>query len=279
MLSLNLKTMTKTIACLCLLLTGQISRADLMITPTRVVFEEGVRTSEVTLVNRSTETKTYRIELQNKIQDDKGGYSDISADAAYPGNSAIDFLRYSPRVVTIEPGKYQKIKLNLRLPGSIAAGEYRVHLAMRAISSKVTKSSTSTESGMKTQISPKMSFSIPIIVRHGTAGMETKVSGVELLPKSAQLASPNLDIILARTGDVSAYGTISAYMKLPNSSQVQQIGKLSNVSVYTEVASRHVLVPLWIDSIPSGAVVQVTYQGDEEYEGRTLGQAAFKYSQ
>ncbi|WP_317931664.1 hypothetical protein [Halioxenophilus sp. WMMB6] len=260
------------------LLTTGLTHANLLITPTRVVLADGDRSQEVTLLNNSRETKTYRIELENKIQDETGQYISISADAAYPGNSAMEYIRYSPRIVTIEPGKYQKIKLRVRLPSSLPNGEYRVHLAMRSIDSPGAGHNSDSDSGMQVKIVPKMSFSIPVILRHGDNNMQTNISGVQLLPGLSASDKPSLDVILKRTGAASSYGTITAYMKTPNNSQVQQIGMLHNVAVYTERDSRHVKIPLWIDSIPQNAVVQVVYEGDEEYEGQNLGVAAFKYS-
>ncbi len=70
-----------------------------------------------------------------------------------------------------------------------------------------------------------------------------------------------------------------AYMRPANSTQVQKIGELNNIALFTEVDKRKVKIPLWVDSIPNNAIIQVMYQGEDEYEGRTLGQAAFRYSQ
>lgn len=266
-----------------LLVSSQQAYANLMITPTRVLFDDNNKTSVVTLLNSTKKTKTYRIELVNKIQQDTGKYVDISADASYPGQSARDFLRYSPRVVTIEPGKYQKIKLRLRLPAELSPGEYRTHLAMRVIDNDVQvnaqQSETAATEGMKASIIPRVSFSIPVIVRHGDVAMETKIKSVELLPSTNSKAKPSLGVEIQRTGNSSSFGLMNAYMKAPNTNQVQKIGQLNNVALYTELESRQVKIPLWIDSIPNNAVIQVMYQGEEEFEGRTLGQAAFKYRQ
>merc|ERR1712065_22236 len=92
-------------------------------------------------------------------------------------------------------------------------------------------------------------------------------------PKNDQ-SKPNLDIEVARFGNFSSYGKVTAYMKKPNSGQVEKIGQVNNISVYPELDSRHVKIPLWVQSIPSGAIVQVVYEGEEEYEGETLGIAA-----
>ena len=258
------------------------AHANLMITPTRVVFDDKTKSGVVTLLNSTKKTKTYRIELVNKLQNSAGEYVDISADASYPGKSAVDFLRYSPRVVTIEPGKYQKIKLRLRMPAALPEGEYRTHLAMRVIDNDVQlpdSSASSNDDGMRAAIIPRVSFSIPLIVRHGETGLQTEIKNVELLKPEDAKAKPRLAVEIARSGNSSSFGLMNAYMKAPNSNQVQKIGQLNNVAVFTEIDSRLVRIPLWVDKIPNNAIVQVMYEGEDEYEGRTLGQAAFRFNQ
>lgn len=258
------------------------AHANLMITPTRVVFDDSQKNNVVTLLNSAKTTKTYRIELVNKIQRVTGGYTDISADASYPGQSAKEYLRYSPRLVTIEPGKYQKIKLRLRLPDGTPQGEYRTHLAMRVIDTGDTSPSadkTQGGEGMKTSVRPRVSFSIPVIVRHGDLDVATQINKVEFLPKANNKSKPNLKVEIGRSGNSSSFGLMNAYMKAPNSNQVQQIGQLNNVALFTELESKQIKIPLWVDTIPNNAVIQVMYQGEDEFKGRTLGQAAFRYSQ
>ncbi|BFM06714.1 fimbrial biogenesis chaperone [Halioxenophilus aromaticivorans] len=264
------------ITMLIFLCLAQVSQASLIISPTRIMIADKENSAEVTLLNNSTETKTYRIELENKIQDSNGKYISISATASYPGNSAVDYIRFSPRVVTIEPGKYQKIKLRARLPESVLEGEYRAHLAMKSIGAVDVPAGDSVGEGLHTKVLPRMSFSIPVIIRKGEAEMETKIKSVELIPNT--LSKPNLDIVVERMGNASSFGVINAYMKSPQTGQIQHIGKLNNVAVYTEREYRHVNLPLWINRVPNNAIIQVVYHGDEEFKGQTLGQAAFRYN-
>jgi hypothetical protein len=123
-----------------------------------------------------------------------------------------------------------------------------------------------------------MSFSIPVIVRHGSLSMQAGINSVELEPKAQGQQKPNLAVTVKRQGSSSSYGSLNAYMKEPSTGQVQQIGKLNNVAVYTELGERKVRMPLWVDKIPDNAIIQVIYDGDEEYKGTTLGTAAFRYS-
>ena len=51
---------------------SNIAQASLMIKPTRVVMDERNRSAEVTLLNNSSTTKTYRILWEQKSQKENG---------------------------------------------------------------------------------------------------------------------------------------------------------------------------------------------------------------
>ena len=84
-------------AAIFLLLSSHLSYANLLIKPFRAVLDEDTRTAEITLLNSSTEVKTYNIQWEEKLQTTNGGYTDVSENAL----SASKFIRHSPRQVTI----------------------------------------------------------------------------------------------------------------------------------------------------------------------------------
>ena len=55
-----------------LALLPQLALADLMLYPTRIVFEKNQRTTQVDLVNNGTEAATYRITLVNRRMSESG---------------------------------------------------------------------------------------------------------------------------------------------------------------------------------------------------------------
>lgn len=116
----------------CLLLAAivlpmQQARADLMINPTRIVFDKNRRAAQIDLINDGATSATYRLVLVNRRMTETGEFNAI--DSAGPGEQfAEPMLVYSPRQITLAPGAQQLVRLALRKPEELAAGEYRSHL-------------------------------------------------------------------------------------------------------------------------------------------------------
>ena len=104
--------------------------AALLVTPSRVVFEDRTRTAQVTLVNKGSETATYRISFirQNMTEDGKF----VPAEKDESGLYSDTMVRYSPRQITLSPGQSQVVRLMLRKPKNLPDGEYRSHMLLCA---------------------------------------------------------------------------------------------------------------------------------------------------
>ena len=195
--------------CICFL-TIQ-AQASLMITPTRVVMDEKHRSAEVTLLNNSNTTKVYRIHWVEMRQTENGGYEPVESPVA--GDFiASTMIRHSPRKVTIEPKKYQRIKLSLRMPANLPDGEYRSHLKMKVTDTGVTAEDIPYGGeGQQMRLIPKLSFAIPIIVRKGVVNTEAAIERVGLDDKDPEKLKLNVDI--SHKGAFSSYGKLFAYMR------------------------------------------------------------------
>lgn len=257
------------------LLLMQTAQGSLMITPTRVVLDERHRSAEVTLLNNSTSAKVYRILWEEKRQTQTGAYEAIDSPSA-ADFIASPMLRYSPRRVTIQPAQYQKIKLRLQMPRDLADGEYRSHLLMKVIEDQADGNiDNGNGKGTSVVIYPRLSFSIPIIVRKGAVNTHSAISGLNINTDPSGKRSLLVDLV--HSGDFSSFGSLHAYMKTSLDSPVRQIGQAHNIALFRELPQRRVQVPLQTPDIPNGAVVQVLYKGKDEFEGEILGKAAFRY--
>ncbi|NQY75279.1 MAG: hypothetical protein HRT90_11070, partial [Candidatus Margulisbacteria bacterium] len=110
------------------------STGGLVVTPTRIVFEDRDRIKEVYLINQDTQTMRYRINFINLSMQEDGSYQKVSKDGVeeqgiYPVGPHI---RYSPRQVTLGPGEQQIVRLMARRYG-MKTGEYRSHLFVTPI--------------------------------------------------------------------------------------------------------------------------------------------------
>lgn len=257
------------------LFAGQV-QAVLMITPFRVVLDEKTRTAEVTLLNTTEKTNVYRMSWQDKEQTGLGSY--INVDMPEENQHGVsEMVRQSPRKVTIEPGKYQRIRLRLRMPTDLPDGEYRSHLVMKAVDEGLNeKEPVEKVDSVVVKLTARVSFSIPIMVRKGQNNSTASISTMDL--DASEPGKPKLTVGLAHSGEFSSYGSVKVYMKNGVGGDVLEIGDVGNVALFRETTLRKLTVPLKIPEIPRGAIVQVVYDGEDEYEAEQLATAAFTYN-
>ena len=85
---------------------------DLVVTPTRIVFEDRTRSAQVTLANRGSATATFRISLIDMVMDANGEMREAQSGEA---RSVESLVRYAPRQIEIEPGAHQVVRLSLQI--------------------------------------------------------------------------------------------------------------------------------------------------------------------
>ena len=105
--------------------------ANLMITPTRIVFEERTRTAQVTLMNNGSDTGNYRISFINQNMTDDGRFVEVKEGEE--GMFSNSMVRYSPRQITLPAGQSQVVRLMLRKPRDLKDGEYRSHMLFQSL--------------------------------------------------------------------------------------------------------------------------------------------------
>ncbi|MBF0218373.1 MAG: molecular chaperone [Gammaproteobacteria bacterium] len=261
--------------------SGSVS-AQLLISPTKVIFSGNEREVELTLLNSSSVRNSYRIEFVEREQDEGGGYVNRRQDKM--GLSASSMIRHSPRQVTIEPGQYQRIRLYLREPGDLQVGEYRSHLLYKKLAeTKVEppKGKVAQPLGndpnkkLDAQLEAEISFSIPVVVRHGNVSSIGKISNPTLKRGKEKLI---LEMQILSEGTGSVHGDVEVFMQESGSPNLRLIGKTKGISVYPEVGKRQVAMELMVDTVPAGAVVNVVYQTDRKEGFRVIDQASFRYN-
>lgn len=231
-----------------LLLAAGISQAqaaaNLMVTPTRIVFDQRDRTAQVTLMNTGTETGSFRISFTRQKMTETGQFITIEGDE--PGLYADTMVRYSPRQITLPPGQSQVVRLMLRKPRELEDGEYRSHMLFQALP-KPSKSSienvlsTDTDE-IKVEIIPIVGISIPVIVLQGKLESNATLSNARIIPadesKPARIA-----LEIHRTGNRSSYGDFRATFT-PKGGLPVVVALANGVAVYTPNAMRQFEIPL-----------------------------------
>ncbi|MFU2508074.1 MAG: fimbrial biogenesis chaperone [Pseudoalteromonas prydzensis] len=244
---------------MCVLLTAffsQMALANLLISPTRVTFDERQRSAKVTVINNSDEQRTYRVIWSEKQALSGGGYNNLAQVTA---NSLSPMTRLSPKQVTLAPGEKQTVKIAIRKPKGLQPGEYRSHLLFQALPNE----NKEQKSGI--QINMIMSFSIPVIYREQPEQPKVTITQANII-KNANQTKPQIQVQLQRHNNFSSYGKLSAYIKTASGEQ-EKIAEISNLSVYPEVDTVTATLSLFKDKqLPKNAELLLDYQGTAEYK-------------
>lgn len=268
------------IVVLILLFSGNQAYAasQLMVAPTRIVFDDKSRTSQVTVINSGDASGTYRIKVVNKRMTEDGQIEDV--ESPNPDELFADkMIRFSPRQVVLEPGKSQVVRLSLRKPAKLMDGEYRSHLLFQAIPENAGTDIQSAvkQEGISVKLTAIVSVSIPVIVRHGETKASVAFTSIKHQPAVGEKSSPSLLLELERKGNQSVYGDfLTEYVNSQGTSVV--VGQINGVAIYTPNKKRTIKIPL---TAPPGVelkngVVNVYYRSPQNQGGSVLAQTQLK---
>jgi hypothetical protein len=266
------KRLTAALALIGLAWSGA-ARADLMLHPTRVVFDKGATSAQVDLINNGTEAATYRLRLVNRRMGETGEFS--AADSAMPGELfAEPMLRFSPRQVTVPAGGAQTVRIMLRKGPEVAAGEYRSHLQFdRVAPESAPPAAPSAGAGKEIGIvlTALVGASMPIIVRQGATSAQVTLSEL-------RLADGAVSMLFERSGTASVYGDLTVTFNARGAAPAaaRQVASMGGVAVYTPNARRRASLPLTVPAdvkLADGRLV-ATYRARADQGGAVLASAA-----
>lgn len=249
-----------------------------MVTPHRLVFEARRRSAALTLINSGSDTASFRISLIRMRMSETGEFA--VADSVQAGEAFADTLvRYSPRQVELAPGETQVIRLQLRKPADLPAGEYRSHLLMQAIprtrvSDDPDTSRNGRSAGVQVRIVPVYGTAIPVIVRHGATAAEVSFSDFHYHTRDAG-GPATASLVIHRQGNRSVYGDLSlSYLSERGAAQV--MGVMKGVSVYSPNPTRivRILLAPAAASLPARGLWLVSYANPAP-DGQTIAESSF----
>ncbi len=252
------------------------SIGDLGVSPTRVVLVGRTRTAEVLLLNRGTQTATYRISVINMRMTETGKFETIEqteSDQMF----ADKLIRYAPRQVTLDPGAAQTVRIMVRKPRDLQPGEYRSHLYFRAVPPPgAGRSVELADSGQGIQIKLTVipGVTIPVIIRHGAVSAQATLSEINVIDLDTP-EGPKLSLRINRQGSQSLYGDLTVAFFVANGIKEQIVARANKLAVYTPNSSRLLALPL---RLPDGASMsngrlQVIYRARPEEGGAVIAEA------
>ena len=228
-----------------LLSTNTYGAGQLMVSPTRIVFEGNERTKQVNLINNGSETGRYRISFVRRKMTEDGKFVEVAENE--PGMYSEDIVRFSPRQVTLQPGQSQTVRLMLRKKRNMQDGEYRSHMLFQSLpdpaATDINALSDNNSTGLSVQLIPVVGITIPVIVRQGKLSSTVSLSDFELKHANTVKAETTLSFKINREGNSSAYGDFRVYFT-PGGGESVVVGQVNGVAVYTPLASRSVEIRL-----------------------------------
>ena len=255
------------------LLLAQQARADLMLFPTRVVFEKNQRAAQIELINNGAEPATYRLSLVNRRMSETGEFKPVEAAAA--GELFADpMLRFSPRQVTVQPGAAANRAHHAAQAGR--TGRRRIPLApavreagRRRRQHQRREPSRRPRKDIGVVLTALVGASVPVIVRHGATAANVTLSQLEL---GGSAAAPSLAMQFERSGNASVYGDLNVSF-LARSGAEHQLGKMGGIAVYAPNPLRRASLALQPPSglaLAHGTLV-VTYRERADAGGKPAG--------
>jgi fimbrial chaperone protein len=259
-----------------LLLASQAAFADLMLFPTRIVFEKNQRAAQLELINQGKTPETYRLSMVNRRMGPNGEFT--PADTPEAGEQFADsMVRFSPRQVTIAPGSSQTVRMLLRKPEDLASGEYRSHLQIDRVADPEGNGSIEAAGAdggkIGVTLTALVGASIPVIVRQGDTAASVTLTQFALVPAGAE--PPSVAFQIDRAGNRSVYGDL-AVTYTPKGGTPIEVAKAGGVAVYVPNSLRNARMALRLPegTALSGGSLRLTYRERADAGGKLMAETS-----
>lgn len=232
--------------------------SGLMVAPTKLVFKEGESTSaSLTLVNNGKEPATYRIRSIYKKMNTDGTFAEVDKKEAQ--NALGRKLRFSPRQVTIQPGRSQKVRVTLRSTGVLKGQEFSTRLLFTAtpvLEGKPSSTSQSEEGKFSLKLTALFGISIPVLYWPENTHAEVTHSHTRSEFVDNML---HVSFDMQLNGNRSSYQNIDVQWQNPNG-DIIEVGSVKGLYLYYPQTERHVTLKFKNPSVdPAGkAIVTLT---------------------
>lgn len=245
---------------------------DLLVAPTRVVFDARTRSAQLTLLNTGTAPASYRLTYVRMEMNGKGEVKEIAADGP---SVAEDMIRYAPQQITLEPGVQQTVRLLVNRPATLPDGEYRAHLLIRAVpreEAALAEADPQQPTGVAIKLTPVYGVSIPLMVRQGETPSTPGFSRVVLArePDGRTLLKFGLQRI---GGKESVFGNVQITQVAPGARDVK-VAEWRGVAVYPPLPERDMEIPLGPLQVPPGSTLRLAFVHPEK--GSVLAETQVK---
>lgn len=252
---------------------------NLLVAPTRVVFEGRTKVQEVSVINQGDKEALFRIFFTQLQMDGEGKYH-VLPEGVDNKESASQLIRYSPRQIRIKPGERQLIRLLLRKPPHLEEGEYRSHLEFKAIPDEADLVNAADEEGDGERVgvilTPIFGVSIPVLVRHGQVKSTYSLKDLQLFEEEGK---SKLSMKIERQGLNSYFGNIKVYFQEKGVKSKTLVKRAEGVAVLHPLSERKITLDLDSSEERSSneGTYHIIYENAEEHSQQLLAEGFFMY--
>jgi P pilus assembly chaperone PapD len=248
---------------------GQAQANGFLLAPTRIFFEGSTRSQELTIMNQSDKVQTYRLRVEDRRLKENGEY-DVITEPADP-LVASSMLRLSVRQIVVPARTSATVRVLLRKPAGLGAGEVRSHVVVTELPVVGAPTPVSeTSSDISVSITTVFGISIPVIVRTGETSARVTAVAARRVAVADHPELENIDLKI----DVAGNRSMFVDLRLVSTRQRRSdpIAVMKSVAIYMPLTSRTVtmsLTPEQVAKLRAGNVV-LQYQ-EVNREGAPVG--------
>lgn len=216
------------------------NRAETMLIPTRIVIDKGDRYATLVLKNTGNATGQYEITTVDMRMNEDGSIVEIP-EGETPDFPATPLVHVAPRSVTVASGASQTIRILVRQPEGIEAGEYRSHIKVRVVNDNVEAGGAAKPEQGSIEVRANLVLVIPLILRVGETSFKASLSDPQLRT-APEGGSRFIEVYLNREGNRSSMGDFKVLQN--RNGALVEVASLDGVPVYRPTARRVVNIPL-----------------------------------
>jgi hypothetical protein len=213
---------------------AQAQNIGLLLAPTQVIFAPNQTVQTLTATNRAGKPVVQKVYLSEEVMGPNGSVSTLK-EGEFP-YSVRRLVRFSPDTIELAPGESQVIRVMVRRPANLEAGDYHSHLILeeQPPAKVLTDSSTTPFEGTNKAgfaVQTLLTLGVPIIVQHGAISSSLDLIGLKPWPRTLPNGNPApFEVQLKRSGNATGVGFLT--LQTP---KAEDIMVRRRVSVYREV--------------------------------------------
>lgn len=209
--------------------------ADLKVSPTRILIDETHLSATVALRHLGQKKTRYRVSTRFYDMNESGALTWNKEANRQNSNYLGELLRFSPKIVTLDPSEEQVVRIIFKKTPDLPNGEYRCHLVFETFEEGDAEliGTSAGDSKVSTTLMAHRAIAIPVVVRLGALSASVSIEGqsiekVDMAGKAGAVARFRLKV----DGGRSVHGDV--FVRVTDAEGKQQvIGALQGISVYT----------------------------------------------